>query len=139
MVNQRNKASRQAVQTARRVGMLAGISAAIAAGTAAAYFLYGSKDAKRYRAKLRGWMVKAKGEVVEKLERAKEVNEAVAHQIIDQVMAKYGKMRHIGEEEAKKLGEELKRKWRAVERELTRAAKRPASSRRGTSRSKKKS
>jgi hypothetical protein len=135
MANQRKDASHQSARLARQVGVLGGISAALAAAAAAAYFLYGSKDTQRHRVKLRGWMVKAKGEVLERLERAKEVNEAVVHQIIDQVMAKYEKVRHIGEEEARKLGEELKRKWRMAERELARTTKKVAAKRKSAGRS----
>lgn len=112
------KARARAQRTAG--GIVAGLSALAAAGAFAAYLLYGSKHAKRNRAKVRGWMLKAKGEVIEKLEKAKEVNEEVVQTIIDQVMAKYAKLKNVGEKEAQRLREELQRHWRAAARELER-------------------
>ncbi|GIW68160.1 MAG: hypothetical protein KatS3mg099_108 [Candidatus Parcubacteria bacterium] len=112
------------MSVAKKGGIVAGLSAMAAVGAAAAYFLYGSKHAKKNRAKVRGWMVRAKGEVIEKLEKAKEVNKEVVSAIVDQVLAKYAKVKDIGEEEARRLAEELKRQWQAAERDLARAARR---------------
>ncbi|GIW69152.1 hypothetical protein D6792_02430 [Candidatus Parcubacteria bacterium] len=110
------------MSAAKQGGIVAGLSAMAAVGAAAAYFLYGSKHAKKNRAKVRGWMVKAKGEVIEKLEKAKEVNKEVVSAIVDQVLARYAKVKDIGEEEARRLAEELKRQWQAAERDLARVA-----------------
>jgi hypothetical protein len=48
---------------------------ALAALSAGAYFLYGTKEGAKKRVKIKGWMLKAKGEVLEKMEALKDVNE----------------------------------------------------------------
>ena len=48
-------------------------TAAVAA--AGAYFLYGSKSASKNRKQVKSWALKAKAEVLEKIEDAKEMSE----------------------------------------------------------------
>ena len=64
---------------------IAGVAAASAAVT---YFLYGPK-ADENRAKLRGWMLKAKGEIMEELEELEDVTMEKYEEIVDRVMVKY--------------------------------------------------
>ena len=55
--------------TKKNVGIGVGLTAA-AVAAAGAYFLYGSKNAAQNRTKVKSWMLKAKAEVLEKLEQA---------------------------------------------------------------------
>lgn len=100
-------------------GVKLGIAAAAVAGIASAYFLYGSNDASKNRKKVKGWMLKAKGEVIEQVEKLKEVDRETFMRVVDAVTAKYEKASSVGEAEAKKLGAELKKHWKEIERELT--------------------
>jgi hypothetical protein len=61
-------ANTESMSGARKAEIGAGIAAGVAAAALGAYFLYGSKDAKKNRAKVKGWMLKARGEVLEQLE-----------------------------------------------------------------------
>ena len=54
---------------AEKVGLGIGLTAA-AVAAAGAYFLYGSKDANKNRKTVKSWMLKAKAEVLEQLEKA---------------------------------------------------------------------
>ena len=58
-----------------------GLAALAAAGT---YFLYGKKGAKN-RKMIEGWTLKMKGEVLEKMETIKELNEDKYYKLVDTV------------------------------------------------------
>jgi len=87
---------------------------AIGVGTialaAATYYFFGP-NGKKNRTKLRGWMIRMKGEIVEKMEQAKDMTESLYHKIVDAVAARYGKS-GISPEEIKAYAEELKRQWK---------------------------
>lgn len=104
-----------------KVGAALGTAAAAVAGAAAGFFLYGAKGAEN-RVKVKAWTLKAKGEVLEQIEKAKEVSEESYAETVDKVTAKYGKLKTVGEEEATKLNRELKRHWKAIK---TAAATKP--------------
>lgn len=96
-------------QVTTGVGLAAGIVSAAAAG----FFLYGPKG-KENRVKIKSWTLKAKAEMLEQLEKAKEVTEESYTAMADKVTTKYGKLKAVGEEEAGKLNTELKRHWKAI-------------------------
>ena len=91
---------------------------AVAAAVAGLVFLYGTDAGKKKRKNVRGWMLKAKGEVLEKLEKAKEVNEAIYDETVEKVVAKYAKLKHVADEEIEPLVKEFKTHWKQVKKEL---------------------
>ena len=95
-----------------------GIGAGIAALSAAAYVLFGP-EGKKNRKIIRGWSVKMKGEIIEKFENAKELTEPVYNQIIENVQAKYSKLKNVDQEELVKVIGEIKKHWKAIKREAT--------------------
>jgi DNA-directed RNA polymerase subunit F len=99
------------------VAVGAGIAAAVAA-VAGAYFLYGAKDAAKNRKKVKAWSLKAKGEILEKLEKLSDVSEEVYNKIVDEVSEKYKKVKNIDQEDIEKFGKELKSHWRKMERDV---------------------
>ena len=54
-----------------------GLAAITAAAAAGAYFLYGKDGAKNLK-KIKSWSLKAKAEVLEKLEKAKDISTALS-------------------------------------------------------------
>ncbi len=94
-----------------KVDTVLAISAGIAALSAAGYFFFGPNGAKN-RKGMKGWMIKMKGEVVEKLESAKEVSEPVYNSIVDTVTAKYAKV--VDKAELESLTKELKKHWKMI-------------------------
>jgi len=90
---------------------------ALAATAAVGYFLYGPKSSEN-RKRIEAWTVRAKGEVLSKLEVAKEVSEETYHTIVDTVTARYAKAKDVGEEKANKLNRELKSHWTKMKREI---------------------
>jgi len=106
-----NKKNGNGFGTAMGVGM--GIAA-----LAGAYFLYGSKDAPKNRKKVKSWMLKAKGDVLARLEKAKEVNEEKYHQVLADVMTRYEKMKDVDTSELRALWKDLEGHWKHIKKEL---------------------
>ena len=102
-------------------GVTAGIGIALAAAAAAgAYFLYGSKDAKKNRKAIKGWVLKAKGEVIEKIEQVKgELTEENYNKIVDGVVAKYSKLKTTTEDEIQDLVKDMKGHWKNIKKHTT--------------------
>jgi hypothetical protein len=102
-----------------------GLGIAVAAAAAAGiYFLYGSKDAKKNRKVIKGWTLKAKGEVLEKMEQAKEqLTEENYHMLVDGVMDKYKKLKGDHQEEIDAAVKELKGHWKSIKKHVGAAAK----------------
>ena len=93
------------------------IAAAAAAGT---YFLYGSKDANKNRKIVKGWALKAKGEVVEKIEQIRgEVTEENYHKIVDGVMTKYRKVKTDHQDDIDSLDKDMKGYWKNIKNHVT--------------------
>lgn len=100
-------------------GVAIGAGVALAAASiAAAYFLYGGKDAKKRRKQLRGWMLKAKGEVLEKMEQAKEMNEQLYATLVEEVSKRYGKLKHVDAKELQAFASEMKGYWKDIKKSL---------------------
>jgi hypothetical protein len=107
-----------------KAGLVAGIAAAAAAAAAGAYFLYGKNGAKNRRA-VKGWMLKAKGEVLDQMEKGKELTEDAYHKIIDRVAQKYQAAKNIDRSELDQMAKELKGHWVSIRRQLAAKSKSP--------------
>ena len=93
---------------------------AVAAAAAGAYFLYGSKNAERHRKAVKIWMLKARGEVLEKIETMKDtLTEESYNRIIDTVIKKYASVKGGSTAEAEALGKELKSHWSNIKKHFT--------------------
>lgn len=105
------------------VGMATVIGGLAAAAAVGGYYLYHNKDAQKKLKHVRGWMVKAKGEVLEKIENLKEVNQDAYHKVIDAVLAKYTKLKNIDTAEIAKVSTELKSHWKTIQAEIKEGGK----------------
>jgi len=101
----------------KQVAIVAGVAAGVAALTAAGYFMLGP-NGKKNQKQLKGWAIKMKGDVVEKLEKLQNVTPEVYNTIIDEVSLKYGKLKSISAEELADIATDLKKHWRAISRDL---------------------
>ena len=97
------------VSTGAMVAMGAGV-VALAAGS---YYFFGP-EGKKNRGQLKGWMIKMKGDVIEKMEDAKELSESVYERIVDTVAAKYSKGSKVAEEEIRVFADSLKKQWKGI-------------------------
>ena len=85
--------------------------AGLAAGALGAYFLYGSKDAKKNRMKAKSWMLKAKGEILEKIEDAKSVTESEYNSLVKEAVAKYKQLKKIDQSDVEHFLKDMKTHW----------------------------
>jgi len=102
-----------------------GLAAATVAAAAGTYFIY-EKSGPKTRKKMKGWTLKAKGEVLERLEDLKEVNEKVYYEVIDEVSKQYKKAKKIDAKDVDKLTAELKKHWKSIQKEYGAKAKKIA-------------
>ncbi len=108
----------------KKSGVLAGVGlAGVVAALAGAYYFYGSKEAKSHRAKLKAWSVKMKGDVMEKLEDLKEVNQELYEKTVDTVAEQYEKVKNVTPADVAKVAKELKGYWKHMQRELAAGSK----------------
>lgn len=93
----------------------AGIAAlaAAAAAAAGAYYFYG-KNGPRHRKQLKGWAVKAQGEVMERVEQLKDVTRDSYEKTVNDVMAQYKTLKKASPAELAAVAKELKGHWNAV-------------------------
>ena len=105
-------------KSGNEAGKVAAVAALAVAGVAGAYFLFG-KNAPKRRKQVKSWVLKAKAEVLEKLEKAKEVSEDQYHAIVDAVGAKYANLKDTTPEEIVELGKELRTHWKSIKKDLT--------------------
>ena len=108
-----------------KVAIGAGV-ATLAAFAAAGYFLYGSKDGAKNRKKVRGWMLKAKGEVLEGVEKMKDVSEEQYNSIIHKVGAKYKALKSIDPREVDAMMKELHGHWKNIKKSISGSPKKKA-------------
>lgn len=108
--------------TAKKVAIAGAGLAAIAGLAAAGYFLYG-KDGAKNRKKVKGWMLKAKGEVLEGVEKLKDVTEEEYALIINKVGEKYKKVKNIDPAEVEAMMKELQGHWKNIKKSIAPAPK----------------
>ena len=87
-------------------------TAAVAA--AGAYFLYGSPNAAKNRKKVKGWMLKAKGEVLQVLEQAGNLTAEEYQAAVEKIAAGYGSMKDISKTELDEFKKEMMTYWKKI-------------------------
>ncbi len=109
------KKSQNDLSSAQKVGIGFGLTAA-AVTAAGAYFLYGSKKASQNRKKVKGWVLKAKGEVLEGLEKAKAITEEEYRALVETASGAYGTMKNATAGEVKDFKKEMQNHWVELQR-----------------------
>lgn len=87
-----------------------GIGAALAAA-AGAYWLYGAKDAAKHRKLARSWMLKARADVMDQVERLQNIDRKQYMQIVDSVVAGASAAAAATRPEISRLTRDLKSAW----------------------------
>lgn len=106
---------------------------AVALGT---YLLYGSENAKRNRKKAKSWMLKAKAEALEAVEKAKSLDRESYQKIIDNIEAKYKKLKHVDNKDLARLAIELKSHYDDAAKKVKKTAKKATKKAKKTARKK---
>ena len=93
-----------------------GVIAALAAG---AYFLYGTKEGAKKRKEVKSWALRMKADVMDKIEKVKDIDEEKYKKTIDVVAEKYKKkLKTVEKKEVERLRNDLKKHWRAIKKDL---------------------
>jgi len=74
------------------VGAKVATVATLAAAAAGAYWFYGAKDSQKHRKIAKSWMLKARVEVLDSIEKLKEIDKEKYLSIVQNVSSKYAKM-----------------------------------------------
>jgi hypothetical protein len=98
--------------TENNVGKAVTVGAGVVALAAAGYFFLGPKGKKNQKV-TRAWMIKMKGDVVERLESAQDVTKEAYDSIVDSVGGAYETIAG-GKEEVALLATELKSHWKSI-------------------------
>ena len=106
----KKKTKKGGLSAEQKLGLGVGLTAA-AAAAAGAYFLYGSKDAQKNRKQVKSWALKAKAEVLEKLEQVDSMTEVEYDQIVEAAIATYGKAKSVTKKDVKEFKEEMGQNW----------------------------
>lgn len=92
------------------------LSAGIATAAAAGYLLFGPKG-KQNRTRVKAWTVKAKGEILEKMEKMDHMTEGKYEAIVAAVATKYAKAKDITKADVEKFAKEAKKHWKKIEKD----------------------
>jgi hypothetical protein len=109
------KTKKTEVTTEQKIGMGVGLTAA-AVAAAGAYFLYGSNSAKSNRKTVKSWALKAKAEVLEKLEDAKEMSAGEYEELIAVVAGTYAGVKGATKKDIKEFAGEMHDHWKSIEK-----------------------
>lgn len=115
-------AQKKSVETSHTKSVVAGL-AGLTAAAIGAYYLYGSKNAPKNRAKVKGWMLKAKGEVLDNLENVQDVTESTYVSAVDAVAKKYNDLKTIDQAELASFIEQMKDHWVGIKKSVKTAVK----------------
>ncbi len=108
------KKVKNVLSDAQKVGIGFGLTAA-AVTAAGAYFLYGSKQSSQNRKKVKGWVLKAKGEVLEALENAKAITEEEYKALVETASGAYGTVKNATAGEVKDFKKEMTTHWQKLQ------------------------
>jgi len=103
------------LSTEQKIGVGVGLTAA-AVAAAGAYFLYGSEKAASNRKTVKSWALKAKAEVLEKLEDAKEMSADEYEQLIAAVAGTYAGVKGATKKDLKEFATEMQDHWKVIEK-----------------------
>lgn len=93
------------------VGLGAATLAAAMAGAAGAYWLYGSPDAAKHRKSAKSFMLKARADVLEAVEKINDVDKQGYLKIVDGVVKRYSSVAGITSAEIAQMTRDLKATW----------------------------
>jgi hypothetical protein len=115
MAEKKVVAKKPALTDNQKISLGVGLTAA-AVAAAGTFFLYGSKGASKNRKAVKSWVLKAKAEVLEKLEQAKEMSADEYMQLIDTVGGAYAGLKEASKVDISTFKKEMKEHWNKIEK-----------------------
>ena len=98
-------------ETNSGVALGVGVAAAAAVAAAGAYWFYGSDHASKHRKQVKSWMLKARGEVMEAVEKVGDIDKKKYVEIVQQIIARYSKMAGVTAGEMAHMKKDLMTTW----------------------------
>ena len=95
----------------QKIAAAAGVAAAAAAAAAGAYWLYGAKDAAKHRRLAKSWMLKARAEMMDVVEKAQTIDKETYMQLAGEVAKRYAGVAGATAAESRRLVQDLKSGW----------------------------
>ena len=115
MADKKTAAKKPVLSDNQKISIGVGLTAA-AVAAAGTFFLYGSKGASKNRKAVKSWVLKAKAEVLEKLETAKEMTADEYMQLIDTVGGAYAGIKEASKVDISTFKKEMKEHWNKIEK-----------------------
>ncbi len=100
-------------------------AAAAVAAVAGAYFVFGKPNSKTKR-EVKSWALKAKADVLAKLEGMKEVSKEKYEEVVDAVETKYAQLKNVDTNELHAMVSDMKRHWSAIQKSIAMPVKKSA-------------
>lgn len=121
------KSSKTGLTGGEKVGIGAALTTA-AMAAAGAYFLYGSPNAAKNRKKVKSWTLKAKGEVLEAMEKASKMTAEEYQVLVDGIAAGYAQMKSASKADISEFKKEMMANWQKIAKQAAGAKKSAAKS-----------
>lgn len=103
--------------TSNNIAIAAGITGLFASALLGAHFLFNTEKGKKRLKHVKSWAFKMKGELLERVEKVKDIDEGTYHKIVDDLTEKYQKVKGMTVEEITELTKELKSNWKKIKDE----------------------
>ena len=94
-------------------GTMVAIGAGAVALAASSYYFFGPLG-NIHRKKAVGWMIKMKGEIIEKIQEGGEITENAYKSIVDSVVASYVAAGKVAKPELQTFADNLKSQWKNI-------------------------
>jgi len=124
--------------TKTAIGVGAGITAVAAATAAGAYWLYGAKDAEKHRKMAKSWMLKARAEAMDAVEKITDLDKKAYLSAVTAVLDKYKGMAGVAPAEVAHMLRDFKASWDHVEKAHKKASRGAKSAKKATKKATKK-
>lgn len=106
-----------------KVAVGVGVAAAAALAAAGAYWFYGSGHAKEHRKQVKSWMLKARAEVMDAIEKIEDIDKEKYIDIVQQILARYSKTAGVTSGELAHMKKDLIDTWAHMEAARTSGTK----------------
>jgi len=104
--------------TNKNIAIAAGVTGLFASALLGAHFLFNTEKGKKSLKHVKSWAFKMKGELLEKIEKVKDIDESTYNKIVDDLTEKYQKIKGMTVEEVTELTKELKSNWKKIKDEV---------------------
>src|SRR6185503_15544410 len=88
-----------------------GVAAAAAAAAGGAYWLYGAKHSAQHRRLAKSWMLKARAEVMDAIEKLDDIDKEKYMQIVQEVVGNYTGSHNASPQEIASMMKDFKAAW----------------------------